>query len=172
MRLLAGDLRTIGEADAVARELAAAPSRSGELVTLLFDLDRGVRMRAADALEKASAAAPELLHDHEQRLIACAEEAEDAELKWHLARMLPRLDLQPRDRAAALPLVHAWLSDRSVIVRVEALQALAGLAVGDPALAEDLLRRLREALAGGRPAEKARARRILRERGVTVDHDR
>ncbi|MDC7787802.1 hypothetical protein PQJ75_26445 [Rhodoplanes sp. TEM] len=164
MRLAVGDRRTVGAADAVADELAAEPVRSGELVILLFDLDRGVRMRAADALEKASALAPELLRDHEQRLIVCAEDAADPELKWHLARMLPRLALEPHDRAAALDIVHGWLADDSVVVRVEALDAFAALAAGDPALAAEVQRRLDEALASGRPAEKARARQILRTR--------
>ncbi|RAI37670.1 hypothetical protein, partial [Rhodoplanes roseus] len=135
----------------------------GELVTLLFDLDRGVRMRAADALEKASAKAPDLLRDHEQRLLGCAEDAADPELKWHLARMLPRLVLEARDRAAALDLLQDWLADPGVIVRVEALSAYAALAGTDPALAEVLRTRLDEALATGRPAEKARARQLLRE---------
>lgn len=168
MRLARGDRRTVGAADAIADELAAEPVRSGELVILLFDLDRGVRMRAADALEKASALAPEMLRDHEQRLIDCAEHAAEPELKWHLARMLPRLALEPHDRATVLDIVHDWLGDDSVIVRAEALDAFAALAAGDTALAAEVQGRLDEALASGRPAEKARARHILRARGVAV----
>ena len=52
--LALGDRRTIGDAPTVAEAVAADPARLPELVGCLFAEDAGVRMRAADALERVS----------------------------------------------------------------------------------------------------------------------
>jgi hypothetical protein len=165
-RLAVGDLRTTGAADAVARELVASPKRGDELVALLFDADRGVRMRAADALQKASARRPELLAGRARELLSCAQTARDPELRWHLAQLLAQASLSAHERADAIALLQGWLADRSVIVRVETLQALASIAASDGELMPEVVARLRSTLVSGRPAEKARARRLLRERAL------
>jgi hypothetical protein len=168
-RLAVGDLRTTGAANAVARELLATPSRAAELVALLFDSDRGVRMRAADALQKASARRPDLLAGRAGELLACAQAAHEPELRWHLAQLLEQASLSPEERTRTVALLQGWLGDRSVIVRVETLQALAYIASSDAALMSMVDARLRRVLVAGRPAEKARARRLLRERALTPD---
>lgn len=161
MRLARGDLRTVGDADKVAEELCGSPERADELLALLFDAARGVRMRAADALEKASARKPALLRKCGRTLLVRAMDAEDAELRWHLAQMLPRTTLAKRQRHNAVAILKQWLDDRSAIVRVEALEALASLARGDAELADWVAARLRHTLAAGSPAEAARARKLM-----------
>jgi len=52
------DRRSIGQAEAVAAELLAAPERFAELLDAIGHEDPLVRMRAADATEKLTAAAP------------------------------------------------------------------------------------------------------------------
>jgi HEAT repeat protein len=168
-RLAVGDLRTTGAADMVARELIAAPSRADELIALLFDSDRGVRMRAADALQKASVHLPGLLAGRACDLLACAETAETPELRWHLAQLLAQASLSVEDRARAVTVLQGWLDDHSIIVRVETLQALASIASSDAAVMSMVDARLRRILSVGRPAEKARARRLLRERAAPPD---
>ena len=165
-RLAAGDLRTTGAANRVASELVAAPSRAGELIALLFDSDRGVRMRAADALQKASGRLPDLLTGRANDLLACAEAAKTPELRWHLAQLLAQASLSARERARAANLLQGWLDDRSVIVRVEAMQTLTRLASSDAVLMSLVDAHLRRVLFAGRPAEKARARRLLRDRAA------
>lgn len=168
-RLAVGDLRTTGAADTVAHELVAAPARTGELIALLFDSDRGVRMRAADALQKASVRRPELLTGRAGDLLACAEAAKTPELRWHLAQLLAQASLSVEGRTRAVTLLQGWLNDRSVIVRVETLQALTSIASSDTALMSMVKVRLRHVLSTGRPAEKARARKLLRERAAAPD---
>lgn len=168
-RLSIGDLRTTGAAGTVASELIAAPARAGELVALLFDSDRGTRMRAADALQKAAVRRPDLLAGHVGELLACGETADAPELRWHLAQLLAQASLSVEERARAVMLLQRWLDDRSIIVRVEALQALAAIASGDTALKSLVNARLKRVLSTGRPAEKARALRLLRERAAAAD---
>ena len=53
-------------------------------------------MRAADAAEKITVTRPELLKPHKLELLGLLDEAEQIELRWHLALMAPRLALTVR----------------------------------------------------------------------------
>jgi hypothetical protein len=57
-------------------------------------------MRAADAAEKVSAKKPRLLDRHKAELLGLLAEAEQIELRWHLALMIPRLRLAPLSASA------------------------------------------------------------------------
>jgi hypothetical protein len=132
-------------------------------VAALSDLDPVVRMRAADALEKASVTNAAILQRHKRALLNLAQTATQQELRWHLAQMLPRLHLQPSERRAAARRMRGYLTDPSSIVRTFALQALTDLARDDPSLRPLALSSLRHAARGGTPAMRSRAARLLRE---------
>jgi len=159
--LTGGDRRSIGRVPAVLRIIRRQPRRVGELVTALSDVDAVVRMRAADALEKASAVHPELLRPHVLTLLRLAGRAKQQELRWHLAQMLPRLPLGVQQRRQAVKLLGAYLRDRSSIVRTFAMQALADISLTYPAVRPAVLRRLRRLTATGTPAMRARGRRLV-----------
>ena len=159
--LRGGDRRSIGRANAVAAEAAADPRKLAVLVEGLMDADPVVRMRAADALEKATAAVPTRLDPHKQHLIALAAEARQQELRWHLAQMLPRLSLTLAERGRATAILRGYLDDRSAIVKTCALQGLADLAATDTALRAELTRLLRHYAKAGTPAMRARCRKLL-----------
>jgi len=72
------------------------PKRFPELFGCLWDEDPIVRMRAADAAEKITVTRPELLKPHKLELLGLLDEAEQIELRWHLALMAPRLALTVR----------------------------------------------------------------------------
>jgi hypothetical protein len=55
----------------------------------LWHADPLVRMRAADAAEKASAQMHHLLNPHKAALLVLMEETTEIELRWHLAQMVP-----------------------------------------------------------------------------------
>ncbi len=59
---------------------------------------------------------------------------EQQEVRWHVAHMLPRLDLDVAERRQALAILRAYLADHSKIVKTFAMQAMAGLALQEPAL--------------------------------------
>lgn len=161
--LKGGDRRSIGKANQIAKLVLSEPKRFAELVQCLWDEDPIVRMRAADAAEKVTVKRPELLNPHKQELLGLLTEAEQIELRWHLALMVPRLKLIAPERQRAAESLLRYLEDRSSIVRTFALQGLADLARQDTSLKEMAKQAIEESLRTGTAAMKARARKLLKE---------
>jgi HEAT repeat protein len=161
--LKGGDRRSIGKSNQIAQLVLSEPKRFAELVECLWDEDPIVRMRAADAAEKVTVTRPELLNPHKQELLGLLAEAEQIELKWHLALMVPRLELSKPETERTATALQRYLEDRSSIVKTFALQGLANLARQDSNLREPARRALEESLRTGTAAMKARARKLLKE---------
>jgi hypothetical protein len=96
-----GDRRSIGKADDVAAQVQRNRNRFKELIRCLWSDDPIVRMRAADAVEKVSRRYPDILHPFKVELLGLLSEATQQELRWHLAQMIPRLELSERERHLA-----------------------------------------------------------------------
>src|SRR4029077_14377594 len=148
-KLRGGDRRSIGKSNHIAKLVLSDPKRFPELVKCLWDEDPIVRMRAADAAEKVTVTVPELLNPHKQELLGLLDEAEQIELRWHLALMVPRLSLSGTERARAAAALQRYLEDRSSIVKTFALQGLADLALQDSNLRGPVRRVLEESLRSG-----------------------
>ncbi|MGQ9366064.1 ACT domain-containing protein [Azospirillum sp. A39] len=162
-RLLRGDRRTVGESPSVAEEVAAEPALVPELVDCLFHADAGVRMRAADALERVSRTRPRAVDPFLDRLLDEAALLDQAEVRWHVAQILPRLSLDEGRRWRAAALMTQWFGEtESRIVRTSALQAMVDLAEGYGPLRDVAAEMMRRALDSGVPSLAARARRILK----------
>jgi len=162
LHLLRGDdRRTIGRADKVAAIVSKDPRLFPELIAGLWSEDPLVRMRAADAAEKATRDNRELLRPYKKELLGLLAEADQQELRWHLAAMIPRLPLNAEERKLAASLLTGYLDDRSSIVKTFALQGLADLAEDDPAIRPHVIELLREATRSGTAAMKARSRKLL-----------
>lgn len=160
-RLTGGDRRSIGRSDEVVADVLREPSLLADLVAGLRDDDALVRMRAADAAEKVSARHPEWLAPHRRQLLECAAVAEQQELRWHLALMLPRLPLCGGERERVVALLKGWLADKSAIVRTFCMQGLADLARQDASLRARVIPLLRHLAETGTPAMQSRGRRLL-----------
>ncbi len=156
-----GDRRSIGNSNRVAALVLRQPERFAELIECLWHADPVVRMRAADAAEKVSVKRPELLAPFKPDLFALAEQTSQAELRWHLAQMIPRLHFASQERERAAAILRGFLGDRSSIVKTSAIQALADLARGIPGMETDVLALLERTCRTGTPAMKARSRRLL-----------
>jgi hypothetical protein len=161
--LRGGDRRSIGNSNRVVKQVLADAKKFPALFAGLWNADAVVRMRAADAVEKITIARPELLQKHKDELLGLLAEAEQIELRWHLALMAPRLELSAPQRRRAVESLQRYLEDRSSIVKTCALQALADFAKQDASLRETARRILEESLQNGTAAMKARARRLLKE---------
>jgi hypothetical protein len=161
--LKGGDRRSIGKANHIAKLVLSEPNRFAELLECLWDEDPIVRMRAADAAEKVTVTRPELLNPHKRELLGLLAEAEQIELRWHLALMVPRLALTSRERQRAVTSLQRYLEDRSSIVKTLALQGLADLALQDASRRELAKQAIEESLRTGTAATKARARKLLKE---------
>src|SRR5208337_3624911 len=108
-------------------------------------------------LEKASTRNAQLIAPFRDELVALLCEAEQQELRWHLALMAPRLGLQGPDRRRALTALRQYLTDRSSIVKTCALDAMAQFAALDPGLEPEVRELLRAAERSGTAAMRARA---------------
>jgi hypothetical protein len=162
-RLKGGDRRSIGRSNQIAKVVSSDSRRFAELFKCLWDDDPIVRMRAADAAEKVTAVRPELLKPHKLELLGLLAEADQIELKWHLAQIVPRLELSRSERARAAAALRRYMEDRSSIVKTFALQGLADLARQEASMLEPVRRVLEESLRTGTAAMKARARKVLNE---------
>ncbi len=161
--LAGGDRRSIDRSDEVAALVSANPAFFSDLVAGLWHDDPLVRMRAADAAEKVTRSKPELLNPYKKELLGLMADALEPELRWHLAAMVPRLPLTPRERQQAVHILSSYLTDRSSIVKTFALQGLADLAAIDATLRPKVLETLRQAVRSGTSAMKARSRKLLRQ---------
>src|SRR5271166_4404138 len=92
-RLKGGDLRSLGDSHELVEDVSEHPEMFGDLFANLFDADRLVRMRAADAVEKVTRERPQLLQPWKGPLLEQISAIEDKEVRWHVAQMLPRLSL-------------------------------------------------------------------------------
>ncbi|HLJ49421.1 MAG TPA: hypothetical protein VKU01_25585 [Bryobacteraceae bacterium] len=171
-RMLAGgDRRSIGNADQVAALVLRRPTRFAELIESLSDEDPIVRMRAADAAEKVSVKRPSLLEPFKGELLRLLEECTQAEVRWHIAVMVPRLRIDEEERSRAINRLSQWFNDRSSLVKTAAIQGLAELSRGNPAMESDMIDLLERASRTGTPAMRARSRILLaefRSQGRTV----
>ena len=162
LSLLEGeDRRTTGRSDEVAAAVLKNPKLFGGLIAGLWSADAIVRMRAADAAEKVTRKNREVLQSYKKELLGLLAEAEEQELRWHLAAMVPRLALNATERQQAAAFLNTYLEDRSSIVRTFALQGLADLAEEDAGMRARVVEILRQAARGGTPAMRARSRKLL-----------
>jgi hypothetical protein len=156
------DRRSIGRANEVAALVLREPLRFPELIGFLWSDDPIVRMRAADAAEKISVRKPALLAPFKAELLGLLFEADQQELRWHLALMIPRLALTKKERQRAAEGLRRYLEDRSSIVKTFALQGLTELAAVDRSLLPEVRAILEAAERAGTPAMRARARKLLK----------
>jgi hypothetical protein len=111
-------------------------------------------MRAA---EKVTRKHRELLQPYKDELLGLMGETEEQELRWHLAVLVPRLELNARERQVAISLLHRYLEGRSSIVKTLALQGLVDLVKDEPGIRSRVIDILRH----GTPAVKVRSRKLL-----------
>jgi hypothetical protein len=156
-----GDRRTIGRSDKVAAMVSDHPELFPELFAGLWSAHPLVRMRAADAAEKVTRRRGELLWPYKKELLGLMTAAQQQELRWHLAIMVPRLPLNAKERRVAIASLKCYLKDRSSIVKTFALQGLADLSQREPSMRSSVVKILREATRSGTPAMKARGRKLL-----------
>jgi len=161
-QLAGGDRRSIGEAKLVVDKVLAEPERLPEIVAGLDDPDPVVRMRAAEVAEKVSAVHPDWLQPHKAALIRHIQSTQEKDLRARMARMAPRLKLDPEERRNCAAQLAAWLDDKSRIVQAASLDALGEFAVADADPRGEALLVLEACAQSDIPAVRARARRLLK----------
>jgi len=160
-RLQGGDRRSISRADEVVQDVLRDPALFDEVFRGMLSDDPLVRMRCADVVEKVTTTRPELLPPYKQPLLEQVAGIGQQEVRWHVAQMLPRLELSQEERALAIGILLGYLQDKSRIVKTFAMQALADLAEGDENLRSQVVPWLEQFTATGSPAMQSRGRKLL-----------
>lgn len=124
-KLPGGDLRSIGEVNNVIENINSQ-TEFDELFECLSHKERIIVMRAADTIEKITIKHPSYLKKHKTAIFKLCDTASNKELKWHLALLLPRFELNKEELHKARNLLTQWAFDKtnSRIVRVNSIQSL------------------------------------------------
>jgi hypothetical protein len=159
-----GDLRTIKGVDSIIKQIKTAKDFDN-LFKGLFDANRHIVMRSADAIEKITLTHRQYLQKHKNELLKLCNDVEHIELKWHLAQLIARLKLNEDEIGFVWDILTRWAlyKKESKIVRVFSLQGLFDLLEQAPELRTDYEQTL--ATLEGEPIPSIAARiRILRKK--------
>jgi hypothetical protein len=160
-KLEGGDRRSIGRVEEVITEVLANSQLIKILIDGLFVDSPLVRMRAADALEKISSDHPQYLKPFKKKIIRLAAQTEQQEVRWHVAQMITRLHLTPKEKSTMTDILFDYLHDKSNIVITFSLQALADFAAQDKTLRPRVIKVLNNLIQTGSPAVKNRGKKLL-----------
>lgn len=161
-KLAAGDLRTTGASDEVAEEISNKQELFDQVMNGLRSDDPGLRMRCADAVEKASAKNASLLQSHKDDFLGFIGNINQQEVQWHVAQIIPRLNLSKPETEHAMQLMQKYFNEsKSNIVRVSALQTICDLAANKPEYSKTADEYLQKALHDPAHSLQARARKLL-----------
>jgi hypothetical protein len=163
IKMLSGeDLRSVGNSNAVVKETNTQQGFD-DLFDLVFHKERVIAMRAADAIEKITVNRPQFLKGHKNALLSLLLNAEDIEIKWHVAMLVARLKLTRTELKKAWERLKFWALDKneSRIVRVNSIQALFDLLKqADSVAPADLLQIVDQVSKENIPSVKARLKRL------------
>jgi hypothetical protein len=162
-KLEGGDRRSIGRVDEVVAEVLNDPFLFEAVFNAMLSDDPIIRMRSADAVEKITAKHPEYLQPYKKKLIQQVAKVNQQEVRWHVAQMFPRLELNKEERAVIVEILLDYLNDKSKIVKTFSMQALADLAERDASLRFKVVKLLEELTRTGSPAMRSRGRKLLEE---------
>ena len=161
-KLKGGDRRSIGRADEVVSDIQKNQSLFKEVFNGLYIDDHVVRMRSADVVEKISRKNPGLLAGFEKTIIKELSQIEQQEVCWHIALLLPRLSYTKAQEKEILEILKRYLSHKSKIVNVNAMEALAMLATKNNTILRDVKQIIKLKVASGSPAIQARGKKLLK----------
>lgn len=168
-KLAGGDRRSVGRVAEVVEAVLDKPGLFESLIDGLRMEDAVIRMRAADAIEKITLKHPEYLQPYKGQLIRLSAITTQQEVRWHMAQILPRLALSPKQRENVVETMFTYLADKSKIVVTFSLQALSDFAAEDNKLRTRVIAVLEKELATGSPAIKSRSRKLLAKLGRPAD---
>jgi hypothetical protein len=145
----------------VAREVLRNPDLLAVLFKGMLHDDALIRMRAADACEKVTRDYTEWLQPYKHALLDDVAALGQAEVRWHVAQMLPRLELTPLEQRRAVTILLGYLDDDSRIVKTCCMEALAAFARRNWRLQARVLPTMKRLTTTGSPAMRNRGRRLL-----------
>ncbi len=162
--LAGGDLKSLGKTNAVIKSIKNQ-SQFDELFQCLHNPNPVIAMRAADAVEKITITNTDFLSKHKKELFQLCSQVKQKEVQWHLALLLPRLQLIKNEFEKAWHLLTTWAKDKtnSRIVRVHSIQGLFELLPHQKELLQDFILTLMQMEVERIPSIDARIRRFRKQ---------
>lgn len=163
-KLKGGDLRSIGRADEVEKDILKNPNLFKDVFEELFSKNPVIRMRSADVLEKVSFKHPAYLQPHKSKLINKVSKTKQQEVRWHLAQMFSYLKLTRKEQNQIIKILTAWIgTEKSNIVKVFSIQTLADFAEENNELKPKVIKIIKEAMKSNTPSITGRGKKLLKE---------
>ena len=160
-KLRGGDLRSIGRANEVAREVEDNPAIFESVFNGLVNDDPVIRMRAADVIEKVTRRRPELLFNYTSKVLSIMASAKQQEVCWHMAQIAPRLNYNESQENEIIESLKSYLVHKSKIVQVTAMESLATFAERNTTIFNEVIEIITELKKIGSPAVQSRGRKLL-----------
>lgn len=156
-----GDLRSIGKVNTAVKEIKSQIDFDA-LFNGLFNSDRKIAMRSADAIEKITKENSGYLSKHKMKILSLYETAKNKELKWHLALLVSRINLTEEEFGKVWQTLINWATDKneSKIVRVNSIQGLCNLLPQNQELEQDFEITLKELESENIPSITARIKKL------------
>jgi hypothetical protein len=159
--LMGRDLRSIKQ-NSIVVQAVQDQHAFDELFSLIFHHERPLVLRAVDAVEKITITHPAFLIPHKRQLLNVLKSADHKELKWHIAQLIPRVELDKDELTDVWHILSYWALNKneSKIVRVNSLQGLFDLAKLHNEFRTDVTRIIREVDREMIPSIQARVRKL------------
>lgn len=154
-------MRQKGKSEEVVSDVLKKPQLFRDVVAGILDTEPGVRMRASDAVEKITRLRPELLQPYKKEFLNVFATIGQKEVRWHLAQILPRLELTKKERQQVFDILVSFLDDDSRIVKTFAMQGLADIAETDRSHLPHVVKIVEGLMASGIPAIQSRGKKLL-----------
>jgi len=163
-KLKGGDLRSIGNANKIAKSIENNQSLFDDIFKGIFENDPIIRMRSADAIEKVSKKYPELLKKHKNKILNNLRNFEQQEVKWHIALMISYLKFSDSEAGKVFSALSKWVkTDESKIVVVNSMQALADVSIGNKNIKTKTVALIENKIKDGSPAIVSRGNKLLKK---------
>jgi len=119
-------------------------------------------MRSSDVIEKVSQKHPHLLKKHKNTILKNINQFEQQEVKWHIAQILSYMQLTKTEVDHVYDVLSKWSKkDKSQIVRVNSMQAIADIALVHSYLKPKTYILIINLIKNGSPSIRSRGKKLL-----------
>ena len=164
--LKGGTVQSLGRTEEVVAIIEQDEAAYDEVFEGLFDEDPVVRLRATDAIEKASRTHPEWLVAWQDEILGRLDEFEGHDVQqMHIALLIKHMDLSLAQARRMLTRLERWSRIDHKFMLASCMSGLMDLGLAHPALYGRAITQI-ETLATSDPAPsiQARARKLLKKR--------
>ncbi len=116
-KLGGGDRRSIGRVSEVVADVLNDSSLFEVAFNAMLSDGPIIRMRSTDAVEKITVKHPDYRQPYKKKLIQQGAKTNQQEVRWHVAKMFPRLELSEEEQAVVVEILFDYLNHKSKIVK-------------------------------------------------------